>query len=40
MKRSRFPEEQIIEMLRQAEAEVRVGDLCRQNGIADAAFYK
>ena len=40
MKRSRFTEEQIIEMLRQAEAEERVVDLCRQNGISDATFYK
>lgn len=40
MKRSRFSEEQIIGILRQAEAGVRVADLCRQYGISDATFYK
>ena len=40
MKRARFSEEQIIGILRQAEAGVRVVDLCRQHGISDATFYK
>ena len=40
MKRGRFSEEQIIGILKQAEAGVKVQDLCRQNGISDATFYK
>jgi putative transposase len=40
MKASRFSEEQIIGILKQAEAGVRVVDLCRQYGVSDATFYK
>ena len=40
MKRSRFSEEQIIGILKEAEAGIKVADLCRQNGISDATFYK
>lgn len=40
MKRSRFSEEQIIGILKQAEAGVKVGDICREKGISDATFYK
>lgn len=40
MERSRFSEEQSIGILRQAEAGMRVVDLCRKSGISDAIFYK
>ena len=35
MKSSRFSQEQIIGILKQSEAGVKVADLCRQHGISD-----
>ena len=40
MKRKRYLEEQIIGILREAEAGVAVADLCRKHGMSDAGFYK
>jgi putative transposase len=40
MKKSRFSEQQIISILKQADAGVKVQDLCRQFGISDATYYK
>lgn len=40
MKKSRFSEEQIIGILKQAEAGIAVAQLCRQHSISDATFYK
>ncbi len=41
MKQSRFSEEQIIKILRQAEkGEQTVNSLCRSHSIAETTFYK
>jgi putative transposase len=39
MKRKRFSEEQIIGVLKEAEAGAKVLELCRKHGISDATFY-
>lgn len=39
MKKSRYSEEQIITVLREHQAGIPVGELCRQHGISDATFY-
>jgi putative transposase len=39
MKRARFREEQIIALLKEAEAGAKVSELCRRHGISDATFY-
>jgi putative transposase len=39
MKRSKFTEEQVTYVLRQAESGTAVEDICRSMGISQATFY-
>jgi putative transposase len=39
MKKSRYREEQIIAVLKEHQAGMPVGELCRKHGISDATFY-
>ena len=39
MRKRRFSEEQIINVLKEQQAGIAVADLCRKHGISDATFY-
>ncbi len=40
MKKSKLSESQIINMLNEGEAGVKVDDLCRKYGVSSATYYK
>jgi putative transposase len=39
MKRTRFSESQIVAILKEADAGIKIKDLCREHGISDATYY-
>lgn len=40
MRKSKFTESEIFNILKQAEAGISVVDICREHGIGNATFYK
>ena len=40
MKKSKFTESQIFNILKQAESGISVVDICREHGVGNATFYK
>jgi len=40
MRRSKYKEEKIIQILKEAEAGAKTADLCRRHGISEQTFYR
>lgn len=39
MKKSRFSEYQILQILKQGEAGIKVADICREHGISQSTYF-
>jgi len=39
MKRTKYKEEQIVGILKEVEAGIKVSEICRKYGISDATYY-
>ncbi|WP_340678310.1 transposase [Paraglaciecola sp.] len=39
MKKSRFTETQIISVLKETDASMKIDDICRKKGISSATYY-
>jgi putative transposase len=40
VKKSKFSDEKVISILKEADAGAKVSDLCRKHGMSDATYYK
>lgn len=39
MRKSRFTEDEIVSILKEADSGAKVSEICRKHGISDATFY-